>query len=232
VTPACVLPLWSPYLWSRWICLRPCLRLCPRLCLRLRLLFCPRSRLHFCLRSLSPALTVVLARPCPRPVRMSPSLSTLFPGPLRILPLVIHFALAFDLPAACQLALPLMSLPTLLLAPGSVPGSARSLASWPPLLTWALLVFCLRRWPPLFALFPVVLSRGWFPLALLTRFLLLVYVCWPRAVALRHALRPWVVESWGVRRIAPGYSRCCPATSNPCWRSRRRCPVCSIEPPG
>ncbi len=71
------------------------------------------------------------------------------------------------------------------------------------MLKWDLLVLFLLRWLLLSARSNVALSHGWFPLLLPTRFPFLASVCWPKAVALRHAFRPWVAESWGVGRSAP-----------------------------
>jgi hypothetical protein len=57
----------------------------------------------------------------------------------------------------------------------------------------------LLRWLLLFARSSVSLAfREWFFLLLQTLFLLLAYVRWHLSVALRHALRLWAVESWGV----------------------------------
>ena len=80
--------------------------------------------------------------------------------------------------------------------------SVQLLAFSPALLIWAPLVSFLLHCLLLFAMFSEVLFRGWCHLLLQTLSHLLAYVRWP--VALRHALRPWGVESWGVRRTAPG----------------------------
>ncbi len=144
------------------------------------------------MRHLWHALVVVLSRPCSRPAR------PWFPSDQSLHQLRLHQpASLFALPAAYLLALPPISPEIPLLAPGE-----------------SLLVFFLLRWLLMFARSSVVLvSRGWFHLLLWTLFQLLVYVRWP--VALRHAFRLWAAETEGVRRIAPGYSRCRPATRTP-----------------